>query len=236
MHRRTSPKSYGTGRGSQSANSGRSLVRDEFWRHFLNNRDTIAANTGDGELDKLVAKYARMVVTIAAKYRLSHDDEALQEGLLGIVDAHARFRKRRGQKRSSSFTTFCWWCVRGRIVAYGKSNLRRTHRDIYGMKCVAPVAHLHAKIHPEIDQLIDDEAAAVELQNAKAEASELLSECTPLERKVVDLYYFQGLTHSRIAKRLKISQSYSSLIICTVLDRLRSKYGPVRAPAKRNAA
>ena len=128
-----------------------------------------------------VNKYINLVRKIAHSFNNSSldFDDLVQEGLLGLYEAHKNF----DQNRGATFVTFASHCIKNQILAYIKQEQRHSAKSVSDFQT--------------IEQLSDQQ---------NNESLDLPEDMPDIERKILNLYFTEKKTLAQIAERLNISR------------------------------
>ena len=162
------------------------------------------------DLLKRFAPLVRHVVErVAATLPRNVDHEDLYSaGVLGLLDAHAKFDTRKGVK----FETYAVWRIKGavldqlRALDWASRSMRRKARNLDG-------------VTRKLDQKLG--RAASEEEERKVVVLRTLNHLPEQERLVVALYYYEHLTLKEIGRALGISESRVSQVHTRAMSRLR---------------
>ena len=119
--------------------------------------------------------------------RRSIAEDIVQEAFLSLWRSRARYDRARGSVRS-----WILGVVRNRTIDWFRRDSVRTRRDVQADEAVGRLA-------------ADDDVAAEAQRLADArQLRQALGELPPDQRRVIELAYFGGFTHSQIADMLEL--------------------------------
>ena len=146
-----------------------------------------------------VDKYLNLVRKIAHSFKSTglEFDDLVQEGLIGLYEAHKKF----DEKRGATFITFATHCIKNRILAYIKQEQKHSAAEISDFNFVERISDQQeiTKIsHPQCN---------VDTQNPQNHPSLNFPENMPiLEKQIIALYFIEKKTLYQISEILEISR------------------------------
>lgn len=181
---------------------------------------------------KIVKNNLDLVTYLAKKYfpRTPREtalniDDLISEGYLGLLDAIKSFDLTKNVK----FRTYAWECIKNQIFKGLKSEQRK-HKNVFPLNNNVNDEESEfqsTKVLLSPINIEDDIAQKYETQRQIAWIRKNLDRLTPSEKKVFTAKYFSGetnLTNVTLAKKLKCSKQYISLVDNKAIDKLKEIY------------
>jgi len=204
--------------------------------------------------DELLQRFAplvrHVVERVAATLPRNVDHEDLYSaGVLGLLDAHAKFDPRKGVK----FETYAVWRIKGavldqlRALDWVSRSMRRKARNLDGVtrkldqklgraaseeevaremkmsrgEFYRLLDHVRGAVLVSLDESRSDVESRLEQEQARLVILRTLDQLPEQERLVVALYYYEHLTLNEIGRALGISESRVSQVHSRAMARLR---------------
>lgn len=171
--------------------------------------------------EQVLTQYRSLVLyhTGAALKRLPpcvQSDDLFSIGQTALIEAHRRFDQTRGLK----FITFATFRVRGAIQDYIRcqSGMRRRGDAPVQVEWPANSTEL-TDGHETPDEHATRRGVGVALRSA-------LARLPKRERRLMELYYFGGLSQPQIARRLRCSESRVGQLRAQAVQRMRAILTP----------
>ena len=160
----------------------------------------IRAVQGDEKAkEHLLEKYKHLVRSVARAYYLvsGENEDILQEGMIGLYKAIGDFRP----ERNVSFRNFAYLCIRRKILSFVKAEMRK--KRMPGTRPVS-LEHLCSSGNPgfhSIQKMEDVEEIVANRAEIEYLVQCMQNELSPLEKKVIALYY-RGDTYNDMSRKL----------------------------------
>ena len=152
---------------------------------------------------RYLARVARLAGT--GQYEAIEDSEEYAEGCVGLMNAVEGF----GPLRGVRFSTYATWCIENAILAIGKHEraaMRDVSREQLESECghddygLTPLDYIPARgVTNPVDLLILGEHD----DSTKRTVRRLLRRLAPRNRKMIELYYLNGLEPKEVGKRVE---------------------------------
>lgn len=141
----------------------------------------------------------------AGQHEAVEDSEEYAEGCVGLMHAVEGFDPLRGVR----FSTYATWCIENAILAIGKHEraaMRDVSREQLESECghddygLTPLDYIPARgVNDPVDLLILGEHD----DSTKRLVRRLLRRLAPRNRKMIELYYLNGLEPKEVGKRIE---------------------------------
>lgn len=140
-------------------------------------------------------------------------EDLIQCGRIGVFEAVKRFDKKIAKEKGAKFLTFAAFHIRAQMQRYLRANTRTVRRpanrllegeDVSISKPIAGCEDLTLGDLLGADEQVTGATAAHELRARVAEALQTLD---AEEREIVELYFFENLTHDAIGKKMGVTGS-----------------------------
>jgi RNA polymerase sigma factor (sigma-70 family) len=197
----------------------------------------------DAATDRLIVDHMKLSGAIAdacySEFELAgviSYPEVLAYARQGLVEAARRYSPEAG----AAFSTFSWFRIRGAVIdgvrKAGRS--RDAHSFAKQARASAEGSHvpandnavgLFAQSDISVEELPSDDSLAADAQldarRIRAALAIAVKRLPDLERKVVELVFYEGLNQSEVALRLGIHRSYASKLKMKALEILARELG-----------
>ena len=139
-----------------------------------------------GALEECMDQYGGLVWTLARRWSASDADaeDAVQEVFLTLWKNAARF-----DETKSSEKTFIAMVTRRRLIDRIRHSKRRPELEAFPEDGREPVDSHHEQIERSVEA---------------AQAARYLDSLTPVQRQIIQLSIYQGMSHSEIAKAVEM--------------------------------
>lgn len=170
------------------------------------------------EQQRLVEENIKLVGFTITKYFPTSimDEDLYQIGCIGLMKSAMKYDPNKG-----SFSTYAVFYIRGEIQIHIRNSYalnRIVHRHTVSIS--DPVTD-DGKL--TVENLLFDEGFE-DAQMTRLITQELLCELNEIEKKVIHLYYVDGLTQTQIGKVVGRDQNFSSRLIRKVSSKMKDKY------------
>lgn len=160
------------------------------------------------EQDKLVEDNIRLVTFTIRKYYpyAIGDEDAFQQGCIGLIKAATKFEERQGNK----FSSFACKCISAEIWSYYRSLTRQKRAANYNASSLNSIANENSEEKKsEFKEFLVDTVDTEECAIRNIEVNAVMNAVNELpekQAKVFMLYYQEGLPQCEIAKMINMSQ------------------------------
>ncbi|MDI3504033.1 MAG: hypothetical protein PWP64_969 [Candidatus Cloacimonadota bacterium] len=148
--------------------------------------------------EELVREYYPLVVNIAKKYPHLHQEDLIQEGMIGLLTAWRRFDPEKGSK----FSTYAYYYIKKQILAAIKKENPGLYQHLSQDSALAP-------------------DTAADIQEHGQSALQLPPNMPELEKRILHYSFGEELSLQQVAKKIGIRVEKVRYLKDRALRRLR---------------